>query len=130
MFRFFAIVLFSAFALSSAAAEYVYKDGTGRVLHLYYSWAVDASGATRLNVQLVNYSNVTWVDIVLNCDVANALGTRVGTKEIPLDVAVFDFELTKDINDINIGQIQPRAKLNCSIVKAAHGEKTLKRAQR
>ena len=35
-------------------------------------------------------------------------------------------ELSKEINNIDLGLIQPNARLNCSIIQAAHGEPTLK----
>ena len=130
MFRLFGIVSFIVFGLTSANAEQIYRDASGRTLRMYYSWDVDPTGATKLQVQLVNYSSVTWVDIVLKCDVVNLGSTRPTVKEIPLASPVFDFELTKEISDIDIGTTQPRATLNCAITQAGHGEATLRPASR
>jgi hypothetical protein len=126
MFRLFYTVLFLVSAVATASAEDIYKDKMGRTLRMYYSWTSEPNGPTKLNVQLVNYSSVTWVDVVLNCTVTNFGGTRIATKEIPIASPVFDFELSKEINGIDIGQLQPNAKLNCSIVQAGHGEPTLR----
>jgi hypothetical protein len=130
MVRLFCSVFIIAFAMTTAKAEDIYTDNTGRTLRMYYSWTVDPNGFTKLHVQLVNYSSVTWVDIVLNCDITGFGSTRPARKEIPLNSQVLDFELSKEINDIDIGQTQPKAKLNCSIVQASHGESTLKPASR
>jgi hypothetical protein len=130
MVRPFCIVFIIAFAIATAKAEHIYTDNTGRTLRMYYSWTVDPNGLTKLDVQLVNYSSVTWVDIVLNCDITGFGSTRPARKEIPLNSPVFDFELSKVINDIDIGQTQPKADLNCSIVQASHGEPTLKPTSR
>lgn len=129
MVRIFYIVLVIAFAVTKANAEFIYKDNTGRTLNLYYTWTINPNGLTKLNVQLVNYSNVTWVDIVLNCDVVG-YGVRAAPKEIALASPVFDYELSKEINDIDVGQTQPNAQLNCSIVRAAQGEPKLKSPRR
>ena len=130
MVRLFCTVLLMAFAVATANAEFIYKDKSGRALALYYLWTTDAAGQAKLNAQLVNYSNVTWVDIVLKCDTEVAGRTIPAASEIPIYIPVFDFELTKDINGISVGQVQPNAKLICSIVRANRGEATLKPARR
>ena len=117
-------------SVTTASAEFIYKDKSGRALALYYLWTIDAAGQAKLNAQLVNYSNVTWVDIVLKCDTEISSRTIPATSEIPIYTPVFDFELTKDINDISVGPIQPNAKLICSIVRANRGEATLRPARR
>ena len=130
MLRLFLAVFIAAIAATPAKAEHIYTDNTGKTLRMYYSWNADPGGPTKLHVQLVNYSSVTWVDIILNCDVAGSGSVRSAKKEIALDSPVFDFELSKEIHDIDIGQIQPRARLECSITRASHGEPTLKPASR
>ena len=126
MVRLLCIVLLVALAAPKAKAEFIYKDEKGRALALYYLWTTDASGQAKLNAQLVNYSNATWVDIVLKCDSAIAGRLIPSTTEIPIYVPVFGFELTKDVNNISVGPIPPDAQLVCSIVRAAHGDATLR----
>jgi len=130
MFRLFGIVSFMAFGLTSANAEQIYRDASGRTLRMYYSWDVAPTGATKLQVQLVNYSSVTWVDIVLKCEVMSFTGVRSAPKEIRLAAPVFDYELSKDVNNIDIGTTEPKATLNCAIDRAGHGEATLRPASR
>jgi hypothetical protein len=126
MLRLCCIVLFIAFGPVTAHAESIYTDKMGRTLRMYYSWTSVANGPTKLHVQLVNYASITWTNIIVNCDVKSFAGLRSGSKEIPIDSPVFDFELSKNINDIDVGQILPRAKLECEIIRASQGEATLK----